>query len=491
MPVPVLHAPRSFEQGFQRIRDQLEVPRAFPEPVLAEAEQARMDGAGPPDGGRLDARHLPFVAIDPPGATDLDQAFCAERTGDGFRVRYAIADVGAFVVPGGAVDAEARSRGTTLYSPDDRAPLHPPVLSEDRASLLAGTDKPALLWTIDLDGDGRPVHWHLERALVRNRAAISYTTAQTHIDDGTEPPETQAEGATNLALLATIGRLRQQREAARGGISINLPAQEVVERAGTYDLAFDRSLPVEGWNAQISLLTGMVAGRTMAEAGVGILRTLPPPYERAVAGLRRTAGALGLNWPAEQTYPDFVRALEPNSPACNTFLLQATRTLRGAGYLGFDGDLPEHHRHGAIASVYSHVTAPLRRLVDRFGNEILLALLADRQPPTWAVEALEELPSLMGRARQRESALERAMVDFAEAMVLSSRVGERFAGHVVDLDERRKQARLQLVQPAVVASVPSEGRALAEEVAVELTRVDTEERTVSFEVVDGRTGGDR
>ncbi|WP_217585257.1 RNB domain-containing ribonuclease, partial [Microbacterium sp. GbtcB4] len=80
---------------------------------------------------------------DPAGARDLGQAFHLVRDGDGYRVRYAIADVPGFVVPGGAVDAEARRRGQTLYAADGTFPLHPPVLSEDRASLLPDVVRPA------------------------------------------------------------------------------------------------------------------------------------------------------------------------------------------------------------------------------------------------------------------------------------------------------------------------------------------------------------
>ncbi len=473
MPTTVLRAPKTFEKGFARIRAELDVPSAFPRAVLDDAEAATVTLD---DDGRIDARHLDFVAIDPPGATDLDQAFAAERLGDGFRVYYAIADVGAFIEPGSAFDDEARKRGSTLYSPDTRTPLHPPIVSEDRASLLAGTDKPALLWRIDLDAEANPIDWSLVRSAVRVREAISYEQAQTRIAAGPDRD-------SNLALLAEIGPLRQQREADRGGVSINLPAQEVVERNGSYALEFDLSLPVEGWNAQISLLTGIVAGRTMVDAKIGVLRTLPPPYERAVQRLRRTAQALGLDWPAEVRYATFVRELSPNTPACNAFLLQSTRTLRGAGYIGFNGSLPEHYEHGAIASVYSHVTAPLRRLVDRFGNEILLALHADREPPSWAVEALDELPSLMGRSRQREGALERAMLDMAEALVLEDCVGKTFTGSVVDIQAHREQARVQIAEPAIVDTIPSRGLQLGQRVDLRVEKVDVTRRKVDFAVV--------
>lgn len=478
MPKIALRAPKTFEAGFKQIRRELDVPMQFPAEVLEQAEAATVDHDAV---GRRDARQIEFVAVDPPGATDLDQAFAAEQLGDGYRVHYAIADVGAFLKPGGAIDLEARNRGATLYSPDLRTPLHPPIISEDRASLLASTDKPAVLWTIDLDGDGMPVDWRLERALVRVRAAISYTTAQTVIDAA--PHDVAPSLIPSLELLSVIGGLRQQREADRGGVSINLPAQEVVEHGDSYALEFDLTLPVEGWNAQISLLTGIVAARTMVDANVGILRTLPAPYEDAIKRLRRTARGLGIDWPKKQSYASFVRSLEPNSPACNAFLLQSTRTLRGAGYVGFDGEVPERPEHGAIASVYAHVTAPLRRLVDRFGNEILLALYAGAAPPSWAVEALDELPSLMGSARQRESALERSMLDFAEAAVLEHSVGQKFPGYVVDVDAKRGQARIQIAEPAIVATVDGNGRELGEVVSLQLDAVDLGKRSVSFTVV--------
>ncbi|MGH1489090.1 MAG: RNB domain-containing ribonuclease [Acidimicrobiales bacterium] len=470
MPRIVIRAPKTFERAFDQIRGELDVPSGFSDAVLAEAQTA-----APPEAERLDARHLPFVAVDPPGATDLDQAFMAERRGDGYRVFYAIADVGAFLVPGGAIDTEARKRGATLYSPDTRTPLHPEIISEDRASLLAGTEKPALLWTIDLDDAGEPIEWGLQRATVTVDEAITYTEAQRRIDGRSDD---------RMLLLAEIGSLRQDREAERGGVSLNLPAQEIVERDGNYSLEFDQSLPVEGWNAQISLLTGIVAGRTMFDAKVGILRTLPPPFEDAVTQLRQTARFLKLDWQDNVSYPDFVRNLEPNNARCNAFLIQAARSFRGAGYYGFNGEVPKYPEHGAIASVYSHVTAPLRRLVDRFGNEVLLALYAGSRPPAWALEALEELPKLMGQSRQRESALERAMLDMTEALVLEHSIGEVFDGFVVSIDQKRNRAGIQIAEPAIVSHIPAKGRKLAEDLKLMVDSVDVTDRRVKFTVLD-------
>src|SRR5205823_614255 len=109
---------------------------------------------------------------------DLDQAFYAERRRDGFRVCYAIADVAAFIAAHSALDRESFARGVTFYLPDGRVPMLPICISEDAASLLPDRDRPALLWTIDLDHAGVATSTLVERAVIRSRAALSYQDAQ-------------------------------------------------------------------------------------------------------------------------------------------------------------------------------------------------------------------------------------------------------------------------------------------------------------------------
>ena len=137
--MPRLHLPHTtpaeFAAGLAAIRAELDVPASFPVAVEAAAETAaaRAPGEG---ASRVDRRDLELVTVDPPGSRDLDQAYGAERRGSGYRVHYAIADVAAFVAPGGALDGESRARGVTLYLPDGRAPLYPPALAEGAGSLL-------------------------------------------------------------------------------------------------------------------------------------------------------------------------------------------------------------------------------------------------------------------------------------------------------------------------------------------------------------------
>ena len=191
---PQTLVPARLEAPMEALLTELGAPGEFPADVLADAERA----AAAPDLPDTDWTDVAFVTIDPPGSMDLDQAMHLERRGAGFRVRYAIADVPAFVRPGSPVDEEARRRGQTLYAPHRRVPLHPPVLSEAAASLLPGETRPAYVWVIDLDADAEPVAVDVRRALVRSRERFSFEHVQAEHDRGATPEP--------FALLPEIGR---------------------------------------------------------------------------------------------------------------------------------------------------------------------------------------------------------------------------------------------------------------------------------------------
>ncbi|MBC2906950.1 RNB domain-containing ribonuclease [Streptomyces cupreus] len=454
------------------LRTELDVSETFPPEVLAEAERVARDPALPVE----DATDVPLFTIDPPTSTDLDQAMHLSRQGTGYRIRYAIADVAAFVVPGSSLDRETHRRVTTLYFPDTRIPLHPALLSEGAASLLPGQTRPAALWTIDLDAYGRPLAVDVRRSLVRSRAKLDYAGVQREIDDGTaEEP---------LALLAEIGRLREGLEVDRGGISLAVPEQEIVERDGGYELTYRAPLPVDGWNAQISLLTGMAAADLMLGYGTGVLRTLPAAPDGAVARLRRTAHALHIDWPHHVSYAALVRSMDPRVPHHAAFLQECTTLLRGAGYTVFrDGDLPDIVTHSAVAAPYAHCTAPLRRLADRFASELCMAAVAGVAQPDWVVSALDALPGEMAEGSRRAGTVERACVDIVEAALLKDRVGEVFDGCVVDVDEREPAVgTVQLETPAVIGRIESGDGALplGERMRVRLTQADPVGAKVRF-----------
>lgn len=469
----VQHPVQALEDGVRAIQAEQHLVAEFPADVEAEAAAA----AKAPRLPELDRTDLAFVTIDPVGAMDLDQAMHLERDGTGYVVHYAIADVSAFVTPGGAVDAEARRRGESMYGADSKIPLHPKVLSEDAASLLPDQVRPAFLWTIRLDADGVETDAQLERALVRSTARLDYESVQKQLDAGTAGPV--------LELLAEIGRLRQKQEAERGGVSLPMPEQVIDCSTETWTVAFRELLDVEDWNAQISLLTGFAAASMMVYGRVGILRTLPPPESGSVKRLHRTARALGIDWPAEMTYPDFVRSLDPNKPQELAMITACTSLLRGAGYTPFNGEVPAQPLHSALASEYAHVTAPLRRLVDRFGLEICAALCAGTPVPEWVLEALPGLPDTMRESGRKANAYENAIVNLIEASTLQGRVGEQFTGSVVETEhDDPNKGDIVIREPAVTAGVTgTKPLPLGEEITVTLTEADPATRRVRFSAV--------
>lgn len=442
------------------IRVELELPTEFPPEVEAEAARSVETYQLP----NLDLTDIPFATIDPAGSTDLDQALAIERDGAGWRVLYAIADLPGFVTPGGAIDIEARERGQTLYAADGRIPLHPVAISEGAASLLPDAERGAFVWDIALDGSGHDVSVKVRRARVRSRRQWTYEEAQAAVDD--DPM---------LGMLRDVGEARVARESERGGASLATPEILVVREGDEYRLERRVVVPVATWNAQISLLTGMAAARMMLDAGVGILRTMPPAEPEAVERFRRQTIALGTPWGAEERYGDYLRRLENDDPRQIAIRHAAASLFRGAAYQPFDGAAPAETAQSAIGAPYAHVTAPLRRLVDRFGLEVCVAVSGGTQVPTWVREALPALPAAMGRSTNTAGRLDRRMLDTVEAAVLAPHVGEVFDALAIT------DSTVQLAEPAVEAACDGSPEPGAH-VRVRLVEADISTGSVRFRV---------
>jgi exoribonuclease R len=476
-------APRIDFTGLGR---ELDLPSQFPPAAQAEAQQA---AAAPPALPVADRTDLPFVTIDPPTSMDLDQAMYLERrSGGGYRVHYAIADVAAYVRPDGAVAAEAWVRGQTVYLPDGKVALHPPVLSEGAASLLPDQVRAAVVWTIELDGDAAVTGVRVERAAVRSRAKLNYRGVQADLAKGSMPEP--------IALLPEIGALLIERSLARGAINLPIPDQEIEPvDGGGWELVLRGPEPVENFNAQISLLTGVSAAKIMLDGGVGLLRTMPPAPPRAFVNLRAAAASLGIDWPDGATPGRVIAGVDPGEPRGAAFLDHAAELMRGAGYTAFDGELPAQPEQAAVAAPYAHVTAPLRRLADRYATEVCLALYAGSPVPDWVRTALPKLPQVMSETDRKASAANRGAIDLTEAVLLERRVGEEFEAAVLDVEDTNHHAEpnhnsakapraiVAIDEPAVRAKCEGSGFAAGTRIKVRLTVADPEQRRVLFESV--------
>lgn len=452
--------------NFRRVAEEFRVPTDFSPAVHKAAAAARDRFAA----RRRDARDLPFVTVDPPGSRDLDQAVCITRRGDGYRVRYAIADVAAFVAPGGAVEAESLRRGQTIYLPDEPARLHPAVLSEGSASLLPGVDRPAVLWTMDLDAAGEVEDVSVERALVRSRAQLDYDSVHAATQVGQAPAA--------IALLGEVGRLRQASSLRRDAVNLRIPSQRVRRNGdGRYELVIEPRHPVMDYNSEISLLTGMCAGQMMVSAGQGPLRTLRPAGDGAEEMFRQEARALGYRLADDDHVGHFLAGVDADAPAGMAVMREAQKLLRGAGYGLVDDGGAEVH--AGIGGYYAHVTAPLRRLIDRFAAEYCLAISGGYEPPAWATQTVAQAAGTMSRTSQLANTVDRACLNLTEATVLAPWLDHNFAATVLHSDRRRGHSRIFVHEPPVLAHTlgnPADGT----RITASLIKADTDSREVLF-----------
>ena len=444
--------------GLAAIRVQYQVPGAFPGAVLAEAEAA---AAKPPDGHR-DRTGEHFVTLDPAASKDLDQAFAVEVSGSDIILHYAIADVGWFVADGGAVDAEAWARGETLYLPDGKAGLYPPVLSEGAASLLPDGPRPAVVFSVRVDGAGAVKLDRTERALIRSRAKLAYAS----VTDADLP-----EGFDELA------RRIEAAEAARGASRVDPPEQEVAAVDGGYELTFRPQLQAEQRNAALSLAANMAIADTLVAHKTGLFRVMAEPQSWAVKRLRMTAKGLGLDWPQATTLQDYERGLEANDKKQAAMMLAIRRAGQGAAYMPYrEGVKPWH---SAMAASYAHATAPLRRLADRYVVEATLAIGEGRAVPDAVMAAFEKLPSVMAKADTLAATVNRAVIDLAETVMLHGREGEVFDAVVTDVDDRG--TRIQLCEEPIVARITAHRVEPGDMLRARLEHADPATRKLEFQ----------
>jgi exoribonuclease R len=452
---------RALAHGLAAIRTQYRVPDTFPPAVLAEAEAAakRIPSA------HADRTQMPFVTLDPATSTDLDQAFAIDREGRDLLLHYAIADVAWFVDDGGAVDQEAWIRGTSQYLPDGKAPLYPPALSEQAASLLPDGPRPAVIFTVRVAPDGSVKLDRAERAIVRSRAKLAYDSVR----ESDLPPD-----------FAALSDRIQAAGDRRGASRVDPPEQEVHQVSpDDFELTYRPRLQSEDRNAAMSLACNLAVADALLAHHTGLFRVMAPPDAPAIRRLRFTARAFGLSWPEAETLGQFQKNLSANDPRQAAFMLAARRAGRGASYAPYEtGVVPWHV---AMAATYAHATAPLRRLADRYVVRAALAIANDEDVPDVVTDAFAKLPPVMAHADALGGQIERAVVDLAEAVMLKGRAGQLFAAIVTDVDERG--ARMQLRDQPVVARVTAHAVRPGDAITVRLLSTDPERRLIQFERV--------
>jgi exoribonuclease-2 len=408
-----------------------------------------------------DLRSLLWSSIDNRESRDLDQVEYCERVGDGsIRLRLGVADV-AYVVPkGSAIDAHAAANTTSLYTGVVTFPMLPEALSSDLTSLLEAAERLAVVVDLVVDAEGKVTDVSAYRALVANRAKLTYEAVGTWLAGGPAPEELNAIPglAEQVRLQDEVAtRLRSRRHEC-GALDLEtIEARPVTTSSGeVIDIEVARK------NRARDLIEDLMIAANVAIAGF--------LEARRVASIRRIVRA-PKRWPrlvelAKQhgdTLPD-----APNSLALAEFLrrrrdaepdafadisLSVVKLLGGGEYAverPWEPDGEEGH-FGLAVDDYSHTTAPNRRFADLVMQRLLKATLAGLAAPYTA----EELDSIAARCTAMESAarkVERTMRKVVAATLLERRVGEMFDAIITGVNQDGTYARL--------THPPAEGRVM-------------------------------
>jgi ribonuclease R len=204
-----------------------QLPRAFPDNVLAEARAvAHLD---PEEAAqRRDFRDLPIVTIDGETARDFDDAVLVTERADGYELQVHIADVAEYVREATDLDLEARLRGTSVYFPDRAIPMLPQELSTDICSLRPGEDRLVLSCIMQLDATGRIESYEIMEGVIRSAARMTYTEVHAILEGDAEVRTRHAELVPNFERMRKLAALMNDRREERGSIDFDLP-EPVIE----------------------------------------------------------------------------------------------------------------------------------------------------------------------------------------------------------------------------------------------------------------------
>jgi ribonuclease R len=484
------------------------LPAAWPPAVVAEsaAVPARVTEADV--AGRRDLRALPLVTIDGADARDFDDAVHARRTGRGFVLHVAIADVAHYVTPGSALDREALARGTSVYFPDRVIPMLPEKLSNGICSLNPDVDRLAMVCELHFDADGEVRRAQFYAAVIRSQARLVYEDVQRWVegDRAAAPSGGEAVAESLACLYALYERLKARRE-ARGALDI-----DTVEPRFIYDRngKIARVEPAVRVDAHRVIEECMIAANVAAARFLlkrnepALYRVHDRPDAEKVEALGQFLRELGLRF----------RLGEEPSPAAFAAVLAAARdrpdrrlidtvVLRSLKLAVYSAGNAGHF--GLALPAYTHFTSPIRRYPDLVVHRALKRVLAgatadETEPPDMAGIATQ-----CSLCERRADEATRDAIAWLKCEFMLERVGERFSGIVagvaefgvfVELDDIFVEGLVHVTElpadyyhfDAVRHSLTgrSSGREfrIGQALDVIVARVDLDERKIDFTLAD-------
>ena len=464
----------------------------FAPEALQEAEAARQTSLERSSAIR-DLRHLTWFSIDNDDTRDLDQLSVAEPLPTGStRLLVAVADVDTKVAPGGAVDDHAAANTTSVYTAAGVFPMLPEVLSNDITSLHEDQERLAVVVDMQVEADGTVSASSVYRALVLNRAKLTYDGVSAWLD-GQAPPPPQIDSVPGLEAQlrlhdALAGALRQWRQ-TRGALNVNtVSARPVFDENGQLtDLRPDHKNRAKDLIADLMIAANGATARFLVDQGFPSLRRFlqaPRRWDR-IALLAASHGVQLPATPDALALDRFLSARRLADPAGFADLSLAVVKLLGSGEYAAapaaTADATGRQGHfGLAVNDYAHSTAPNRRFPDLVTQRLLKAAIAGEAPP-YSAEQLTEIAQHCTLQEDNASKVERQVLKAAGAWLLHGRIGEVFDALVTGAAAKGTFVRISspMLEGRVVRGF--EGLDVGDTARVRLLAVDAEKSFIDFE----------
>jgi len=456
----------------------------------AEAQRQLHAIAGPArEQGRAirDLGHLSWASIDNDDSRDLDQLSVAEPlAGGAVRVWVAIADVDALVRRGSPIDDHARCNTTSVYTAAEIFPMLPERLSTDLTSLAEGELRLAVVIEMTIDAAGTLTESDVYRATVVNRAKLAYDSVAAWLEGHAPapPPVTAVPGLDRLLRLQdeVAQRLRQGRF-ARGALALEtIQARAVFDGELLLDLRPEHANRAKQLIEDFMIAANGVTARFLERRGVPSLRRVlrsPERWDRIVT-LAAGFGASLPPTPSAAALNDFLVSRRRSDPEQFHDLSLAVVKLLGRGEYVLELPNADSVGHFALSvQDYTHSTAPNRRFPDVITQRLIKAALEERGAP-YAPQELDQLASHCTMQEDNAAKVERQVQKSAAALLLASRIGERFDAIVTGASAKGTWVRID--SPTAEGKVVQGERGLevGDRVRVVLVHTDVERGFIDF-----------
>ncbi len=411
-----------------------QIPHVFRPEAIAEAERARPASLA----HREDWRAIPLLTIDPEDAKDHDDAVHAERDPDpanpgGYILRVAIADVAAYVAPGGALDREARDRGNSVYFPDRVVPMLPERISNDLCSLHQNEDRPALAARIVIAADGHKLGHSFHRIMMRSAAKFSYRQVQALMDDGPDAAMSPLHASVLIPLYEAYRALTIARE-KRGPLDLDLPERKILldEKGAVKSVLTPPRLDSHRLIEDYMILANVAAAEALeAKQQPFIYRVHDEPSLEKLNNLAEFLASIGIKFGKGQVLraAQFNGILARVKGTDNEHLINEVvlRTQAQAEY-----SVGNYGHFGLNLRRYAHFTSPIRRYADLMVHRALIHAL-HLGPDGLAVTVdkdLAEIAAAISAAERRAMAAERETSERLIAAHLAGQIGAAFKGRI-------------------------------------------------------------